>query len=88
MQLDGRHARVRNILCENECVTWRGFKNKTQEALLGAEYKDDSGNTVGFNKFDRERFQMVEEFKIYLRENPTKAKLTDPLTWTLEIWDD
>ena len=89
LQLDTRHARVRNILNANECYGWSDFKNKHVDEWLKEEYNDtQSGIIFRFNRFDRERFNWVRNFQAYLMDEQfDEVDLDDPCTWSLDIWN-
>ena len=88
LQLNTCHSRVRDILHANEIYLWTDFDNKSIPKLLKAEYNDTkSGVTFKFNRFDKERFEMVKQFQGYLNNNQlSDVNLNDPCTWSIDIW--
>ena len=84
--------RVRDILVASDCFGWSDFNNKSIDNWLKEEYNDNdtqSGVIFRFNRFDKARFEMVQQFQEHLMATQyDEVDLNDPCTWSIDIWSN
>ena len=88
LKLDGGHIKYRDILYNNNVITWDDFNDFDGiDEIKNLKYTDGQGNVVEFLKREKNRLTKLWNFKSYVKDDNDEV-FHKPLTWTRPMYDD